>query len=162
MSSLIVITFDSEEEAGVVRSDLRKVEKQGNISLDDAAVIVKDADGKVSVKNEVDRGVKVGAIGGSILGLLLGGLFFPLAGLAIGAAGGALVGSMVDMGVDKKFVKDVTESLTPGSSALFLLVRGGDPNASLAALKPHKGTVYHTSLPTEMEESLRNILSERK
>ena len=136
MSNLVVITFDNEEEAGKVRETLKS--QSANISLDDSAVVVKDAEGEVHVKNEVDRGVAVGAVGGGALGLLIGGLLFPIGGLVLGALAGALVGKMLDMGVDKKFVEDVSEHLQPGTSALFVIVREANPNVALAALRPYK------------------------
>jgi len=160
MSNLIVITFDNEEEAGKVREALK--EQAANINLDDSAVVVKDAEGEVHVKNEVDRGVAVGALGGGALGLLIGGLLFPVGGLVLGALGGALVGKMLDMGVDKKFVDDVSEHLQPGTSALFVIVREANPNVALAALRPYKGKVIQTSLPPEAEAELRRILSQRQ
>jgi uncharacterized membrane protein len=161
MSNLVVITFDQAEEAGKVRESLRSMEKQGLLSLDDSAVVVKDQEGKTHVKNETDRGLKVGAVGGGALGLLIGSVFFPFAGLIGGALVGAVVGKMVDLGVDQKFVHEVGAALKPDSSALFILVREANPNAALAALKPYKGQVYHTSLPRETEDSLRDILSRR-
>jgi uncharacterized membrane protein len=160
MSNLIVITFDNEDEAGKVREALK--EQAANINLDDSAVVVKDAEGEVHVKNEVDRGVAVGALGGGALGLLIGGLLFPIGGLVLGALGGALVGKMLDMGVDKKFVDDVSEHLQPGTSALFVIVREANPNVALAALRPYKGKVIQTSLPPEAEAELRRILSQRQ
>ena len=160
MSNLVVITFDNEEEAGKVREALKA--QSANISLDDSAVVVKDAEGEIHVKNEVDRGVAVGALGGGALGLLIGGLLFPVGGLVLGALGGALVGKMLDMGVDKKFVDDVGEHLQPGTSALFVLVREVNPNVALAALRPYKGKVIQTSLPPEAEAELRRILSQRQ
>lgn len=161
MSNLVVITFDQAEEAGRVRESLRSVEKQGLLSLDDSAVVVKDQEGKIHVKNETDRGVKVGAVGGGALGLLIGSIFFPFAGLIGGAVVGAVVGKMADLGVEQKFVHEVGAALTPDSSALFILVRGANPTAALAALKPYQGQVYHTSLPSETEEALRDVLSRR-
>ena len=160
MSNLVVITFDNEEEAGKVRETLKS--QSANISLDDSAVVVKDAEGEIHVKNEVDRGVAVGALGGGALGLLIGGLLFPVGGLVLGALGGALVGKMLDMGVDKKFVDDVSEHLQPGTSALFVIVREANPNVALAALRPYKGKVIQTSLPPEAEAELRRILSQRQ
>ena len=161
MSNLVVITFNGSEEAGKVRESLRSVEKQGLLSLDDSAVVVKDAEGKLHVKNQTDRGVKIGAIGGGTLGLLIGSVFFPFAGLIGGAMVGAVVGKMADMGVDQQFVHEVGTALQPDTSALFILVREANPAAALSALKPYEGQVYHTSLPSETEEELRRILSKR-
>lgn len=161
MSHLVVITFENEEEAGRVRETLRSAQREDFVSLDDSAIVVKDQEGKVHVKNEVDRGVAIGAVGGSLLGLLIGGLVFPLAGLLIGAIGGALVGKAVDVGIDQKFVKDVEEAMEPGTSALFFIVREANPDVALAALRPYKGNVYHTTFPPEAEEELRRILSKR-
>ena len=161
MSNLVVITFEGAEEAGKVRETLRSVEEQGLLSLDDSAVVVKDAEGKLHVKNQTDRGVKIGAIGGGTLGLLIGSVFFPFAGLIGGALVGAVVGKMVDLGVDQKFVHEVGAALQPDTSALFILVREANANAALSALKPYEGQVYQTSLPSETEEELRRILSRR-
>jgi uncharacterized membrane protein len=161
MSHLVVVTFDNAEEAGKMREALRSAERAAHLSLDDSAVIVKDEEGKIHVKNEMDRGVKIGAIGGGLLGLLLGSIFFPLAGLLAGILGGGLVGKLADTGVDQKFVKEVSEDLQPGTSALFFIVRAANPNTALAALKPYKGTVRHTSFPPEAEEELRRLLSKR-
>ena len=97
-----------------------------------SAVVEKDEEGKVHIKNEMDRGVKVGAVGGGALGLLIGGLIFPVAGIAIGVLGGALVGSSFDLGIEKKFVNEVAESLKDNNSALFIVVRDSNPNAALA------------------------------
>jgi uncharacterized membrane protein len=161
MSNLVVITFDNAEEAGRVRESLRSLEHAGRLSLDDSAVVVKDAEGKIHVKNQMDRGVAVGAVGGGALGLLLASIFFPLAGLIAGAALGAVVGKLADTGVDKKFVQEVGDALKPDSSAIFVISREADPAAVVAALKPYKGEVFQSSLPTESEEELRRILSKR-
>lgn len=161
MSNIVVITFDNMEEAGQVRESIRQQEKGGRISLDDSAVVVKDENGKVHVKNQMDRGVKIGAVGGGLLGLLLAGIFFPVAGIVVGVLGGMGVGALADMGVQKKFVKEVSDGIANGTSAIFLIVRDADPNAALALLRPYKGTIYQTSLDPEDEENLRHTLSKR-
>lgn len=161
MSHLVVVTFDNPDEAGQVRETLRSAERADYLNLDDSAVIVKDEDGKIHVKNELDRGVKIGAVGGGLLGLLIGGIFFPVAGLLVGALAGGLIGSSVDLGIQKKFVEQVEEDLKPGTSAIFFVVRDANPDVALAAFKPYKGNVYHTSFPPEAEDELRRILSKR-
>jgi uncharacterized membrane protein len=157
MSNLIVMTFNTLDEASKVRQTLRELEGAGRMSLDDAAVIRKDANGKLEVDDEVDRGVKIGALGGGLLGLVLT-FFFPLAGLVVGTAGGALVGRMADLGIDRQFVQDISTSLQPDSSALFVIVRDVDPTATIAALRPYQGTLHHTTFEPSVEAELRRAL----
>jgi uncharacterized membrane protein len=161
MPDLIVIAFEDMEEAGKLRETLRSAERTDYISLDDSAVVVKDEDGKVHVKNEMDRGVKIGAVGGGLLGLLLASVFFPIGGLLIGAGLGALVGKSFDTGIDKKFVEDVEEQMKPGTSAIFFIIRDGNADVAAAALRPYKGTVLQTTLPEESEEEVRRVLKKR-
>jgi uncharacterized membrane protein len=161
MSELVVLTFDDTGQAGAVFESLKQIERSGQLKLDDAAVIVKDESGKVHVKNQLDTGIKGGVLAGGVLGLLIAGLFFPLAGLVIGALGGALVGKSLNYGVDPKFVKEVTESLKPGTSALFV-IGSGNPTAVRAALQPFQGTVFQTTLPPEAVETLERALKDKK
>ena len=159
MSYIIAITFANPHEAERVRHALSEVEHQGRVNLDDSAVVVKDAHGRIHVHNEVDTGVKVGALGGGLLGLLIGFIFGgPIGSMLVGLLGGALVGSLAQMGVDKGFMKDVEEAMPPDSSALFFLLRDEEPDAAIAALAPYEGTVYHTSLSLEDEEVLRRAV----
>lgn len=161
MSELIVLTFEDTEQAGEALEGLKRIEHSGQGKIDDAAVIVKDENGKVHLKNQLDTGVKWGAVGGGFLGLLLAGLFFPVAGLLVGAIGGALVGKSLDMGVDKHFVEEVTENLQPGNSALFV-IGSGDPNAVRAVLQQFKGKVYQTTLESEKLEALKKAIQDEE
>lgn len=45
-------------------------------------------------------------------------------------------------------------------SHLFI-VRDANPDVAIAALKPYKGKIYHTSFPPEAEQQLRRILDKR-
>jgi uncharacterized membrane protein len=157
MTNLVVITFNREHEARDARNAVSNLAHQGLIRVDDAAVIMKDPDGKIHVDNELESSTKTGAVVGGLLGAVLFFLF-PLAGIALGALGGALVGKSIEPGVDQGFVRDVTAGLKPGGSALFLMFHGADQDAALAALRPFQGTLYHTTLSPEAEESLRHAL----
>ena len=159
MSSLVVVSFDSSDEAEKVLEELKGQRKYGNISLDDTAVVSKDTDGKVHVKNHVSHGTMVATGIGALLGLMLSIIAFPVAGLLLGAGGGALIGRAMDLGVDGNFVKEVSESLQPGTSALFVLAHDANPAAIRAALEGHHGTIIQTTLSSEAEENLKKALS---
>lgn len=161
MPNLVVLTFDDVDKAGEVLDALREEQHQHDISLDDSAVVIKAEDGSIEVDNEVDRGVKVGAIGGGLLGLLIGFLLGgPIASLALGAIAGALGGDLANLGIDQRFIDDVSAALEPGSSALFVMIREADPEATAETLAPYKGQIYYTNLPDETEAELRQVLSE--
>jgi len=154
---VIVMTFDEENQARMVAQALRQAERNGRVRIEDTAIIRRGMDGKVHVDDETEGAVKKGAVAGGFIGLLIGSVLFPIGGLVLGAAGGALVGKSLDTGIDKKFVKDVTDSLQPGTSALFV-TGSGQPDAVVATLRQFKGTVYHTSLSSEAEETLRRAM----
>lgn len=162
MSDLVVIVFDRADEAPRLYQKLNELRHEGFLSLDDAAVVVKDVDGQVHVKNEIDRGIKIGFAGGGVIGLILGFIFGGPIGTAIlGAVGGAIAGSLSEMGVRSDFVDEVKQSLRRNHSALFMIIRHEDPEVVIAALKPYKGKIIQSTLPTEAEESLRHVLEQR-
>jgi uncharacterized membrane protein len=125
------------------------------VTLDDAAVVVRRPDGKVKVKQAVSL-VGMGAMGGAFWGMLVGLLFWmPWLGAAAGALSGALGGGLSDHGLDDGFVKEVGNTIRPGHSALFLLIREATPDKLMDALKQFNGKILHTSLSKEAEAKLR-------
>lgn len=152
---LLVMSFDTPEAAAGAREAVRTMQREGRLSLEDAAVLRSDAAGKVEVDNELSRDIKVGAGIGAVLGAVFT-FFFPFVGLVLGAAGGALVGASLDRGVDQQFVDDVKASLKPNSSALFLVVAGGDLDALRAALAPYGGQIIQTTLDKGVADQLRD------
>jgi uncharacterized membrane protein len=160
MSNLVALAFDTETGAEQMRDDLIQLQKEHIIGLDDAAVAVKDKDGKVKVK-QVTSLAGAGALGGAFWGLLFGLIFFvPVFGLIAGGAAGALAGKYQDIGVDDKFIKEVGNTLQPGNSALFLLVREAVPDKIEEAMKKYKNVkIIKTSLSKEQEEKLRNAFA---
>jgi uncharacterized membrane protein len=157
MSSLVVITFEHENEAAEVLGTIRRLEHEGVLKLADSAVVAKDLSGDVHVKNEVSSATEIGATTGALVGGLVT-FFFPPVGIALGAASGAAIGALLGEGVDKGFVEEVSDGLPPGGSALFLVINSGHPSA-IDALKPYKGTVYQTTLPEDVEDRLRRALA---
>jgi uncharacterized membrane protein len=156
----VVLAFDTETDAGKMRDDLLKLQKEHLIGLEDAAVVVRNKEGKVKVDQEVDM-VGAGALGGAFWGLLIGLIFFmPIFGLVLGAAAGAIAGKYADAGVDGQFIKDVGSTIQPGNSALFLLVRDSTPDKVIDELRKYKNVkVLKTSLSKEQEENLKEAFA---
>ena len=55
-------------------------------------------------------------------------------------------------------MKELGETLTPGSSALFVLFRKATPDKVLEELSGFKGKVLKTSLTKDKEEELREVI----
>jgi uncharacterized membrane protein len=159
MSQLLVITFGARETAGQAAERLRSLSKTHAASINDMAVVEKDAEGKVHVHHGVDTSTAGGAIVGGALGLMLAVVFFPIAGLAIGALAGGLIGRSLQQHIDKRLVEDVTADLTANTSALFV-IGSGQPAAVIGALEPFKGKVYQTTVDSEVEAQLQAALDQ--
>jgi uncharacterized membrane protein len=157
MNQLIVIAFDHFDDARSAMRDLRELERDGRIRFEDTALVERDPDGTVHVKNEVSGTTETAAVIGAVIGGLLTFVFPPL-GVVVGAAVGAAVGAVMDTGVRPKFVDEVKSTLRPGRSALFLVVKESQLDAVLAALRQYRGDVIQTTLDSETEEALRQAV----
>lgn len=158
MSDLIVIGFPDQFKADEVLLDLRKLEREYLIDLEDAAIVVRNKDGKVRVKQTQEL-VTSGALSGGFWGLLIGMLFMqPLLGL-FGAAVGALSGALTDIGIDDNFIQELGSTIEPGTSAIFILVRKSTPDKVLDDLSKFEGKVLRTSLSHEDEDKLQAVLT---
>ena len=162
MSDLIAIAYQDEFKAEEVRLTLAKLQKAHLLELEDAAVVIKDNKGQVKLKQAMNL-TTAGAVSGGFWGLLIGSLFLvPLLGAAVGATTGAINGALSDIGVDDDFMRELGESLEPGSSALFVLVRQVTPDKVLKEVAPYGGKVLRTSLTIEKEAELQAVLSRRE
>ena len=96
-----------------------------------------------------------------MIGLLfLNPLADLLTGAAFGAGAGALSGMWSDYGINDDFIRSLGETLEPGTSALFILVRRATLDKVLPEVRPFGGKVIRTSLSTEQEARLRRALED--
>ena len=160
MSDLVVIGFENEHTAFEMRAALARLQKEYLIDMEDVVVVTKDDKGKVKLHQAVSL-TAAGAVGGSFWGMLIGLIFLnPLLGATVGAGAGALSGKLSDIGINDTFMKELGETIHPGTSALFILVRKVTPDKVLDQLKGFKGKVLKTSLTADKEEALREVLEQ--
>ena len=159
MATLLVIGYESEVKAEEVRLALLKMQKDYLIDVADAVVAVRDANGKVRLRQLYNL-TAAGAASGGFWGTLVGMLFLnPLFGLAIGAAAGAISGALGDVGIDDGVMKKLAETLKPGTAALCVLVRQMTTDKVVDEIQKFGGTVIKTNLCHENEDKLREALS---
>jgi uncharacterized membrane protein len=155
MSDLVVVAFDNETDAEKLQAEMKRLQKEHLVTLEDAAVVVRKQDGKVKVKQATSL-VGAGALGGAFWGMWIGLLVRMVWwGLAIGAVLGAIRGKLTDIGVDDNFIKEVGETIEPGHSAIFLLIRESTPDKLMDELEGYRGRVLKTSLSKDDEAKLR-------
>lgn len=158
MSDLIAIAYDDPFKAEEVRLTLAKLQKEHLIELEDAAVVIKNTEGKVKLNQAINL-TAAGATSGGFWGLLIGTLFLaPLLGAAVGAATGAIGGALSDIGVDDDFMRELGKTLQSDTSALFILVKQVTPDKVLDEVSKYGGKVLRTSLSKDDEAQLQKVL----
>lgn len=155
-SQLAVFSFDSELRATEFLTAALRLHEEGKLQVLDAVFVSRDDKGRTSVRETTDPSPGQSAFTSGAWGLLFGALLaVPIAGLAIGAATGALVAAAVDTGVPDDLVHQVREQITPGTTALALLVSRIDQDAVREELARFKGARLITG--TLSEESVTRI-----
>lgn len=119
MSKYVVVVFTDEQNAYKGVEAFKALQRRDMLTFYSHAVINKDSDGKVSVKEEQGEGplgTTIGMLTGGLVGLLAG----P-AGAAVGMAGGTLLGMLFDLnnvGVGLDFVELVAQKMDSGTIAV--------------------------------------------
>ncbi len=124
MDTILVIVFNNEGKAYEGSRALQDLHQEGSINLYAKAVLVRGADGTVTVKQRDDMG-PVGAAVGLLTGILVG-LFGGPVGIAAGAGGGTLSGLVYDLtkvGVGHDFLDEIGQSLVGGQAAVVAEVQ---------------------------------------
>ncbi|HZL63396.1 MAG TPA: DUF1269 domain-containing protein [Thermoleophilia bacterium] len=162
MSELMVLGFENEAAAADFGLKLAEMQKDLIVQLQDAAMVVRDADGKPHVKHG-NKLVGAGALGGAFWGMLFGLLFFiPFLGLAIGAGMGALFGKLGKTGIDKQVLEQMGDAVPPGKAGWFLLISQLTEDKFLAAVAGTNAKLVRSNLTAAQEEELKNAFGTEK
>src|SRR5512139_565823 len=121
---LIVAAFKDEKAAKEALKVLKQAQKEKLIKIENAAVLHKDAKGKLHIQETADMGGKKGATLGGVAGAAIGLIAGPalLVPAAVGALVGGLTAKLRDSGFSDQRLKALGENLKPGSSAIIAVV----------------------------------------
>ncbi|MGB3716535.1 MAG: DUF1269 domain-containing protein [Candidatus Promineifilaceae bacterium] len=154
---LIVAVYDQFEKASM---SLKALKDTTGDTVRNAAIVVKDKDGKTNFTETQDVDAKHGRIFGAVSGGLIGLIGGP-AGVIVGALAGAFTGGIVakhvDMGFSEEFLKRLQELLQPGSSGLLVLVEFQHADDVAEALSENTDVVLRHTLADEIIERLNEI-----
>jgi uncharacterized membrane protein len=120
---LFIASFTGENGAGESLKDFQAAHRAGAIDLIDGAVIVHTAEGKVKFEETADPSGKKWAKRGAIAGGVVGLIFPPsiIVSAAVGGGAGGIWGKIRDKGFKDEDLKELGESLPPGSSAIIVI-----------------------------------------
>ena len=121
---LVVAAFKDEVGAKEALQDLKQAQRERLIKIENAAVLRKDENGKLHIKETRDmgggKGAALGGVGGAAIGLIAGpALLVPA---AVGALVGGLAAKLRDSGFSNQRLETLGESLQPGTSAIVAVV----------------------------------------
>ncbi|MFC7494146.1 MULTISPECIES: DUF1269 domain-containing protein [unclassified Nocardioides] len=159
--SLTVWEFATVAGAEDAEFKLKTLQSEELIRVHDAAALYWPADERKPSTRQLASIRCGGAMGGAFWGLLFGMLFFvPLLELTAGGAGGASSGALTDVGIDAEFVDAVRTSVTPGTSAIFVLAGDVELDRVEAALAGTGAALIRTRLSTDQESALRAVFAD--
>jgi uncharacterized membrane protein len=145
--NVLVVTFgddqDHDTNAYQALTDLRQLAAQGQIRIAGAAVVARDADGRVDVKSEVGDDPYVGTASGGIIGLLVGIIGGPV-GVLLGGTYGALVGSLFDiddLATTDSVLGEISKQVQPTRTAVLAHVTEQSPEVIDTAMARLSGQV---------------------
>ncbi|MGE0173226.1 MAG: DUF1269 domain-containing protein [Oligoflexales bacterium] len=119
--SILVGVYNTTTGAEKAYKDLEELKKAKVIGIDAFAIVEKDKEGRVTVRNTQQRNAGWGAVAGGIIGTLAMG---PVGGLVAGAGTGGLIGWLTGerVGISRENIDNIRSALEPNSSAVVTIV----------------------------------------
>lgn len=151
-SELLIAVFSDEEVAGSALAAIKQAQDAGGIKFDAAAVIRREDDGALHIRETSDISTAAGAVAGGILGGLLGLLTGKkVAGAGMGALLGAGAAHMVDAGIPDQRLAEIADTLPNGTSALAVLMDAAQHDAATSLLAPLNGVFTSETIKTGVQ-----------
>ena len=183
MQDLIVVGFDGKHRASEILGQLQTLDEDWTIDLDDAVAVYRTDDGKLRIDQSVQPTSKQGGAVGGLLGGLLGAIIAApftagvsaaaaAAVVGVGALGFGSIGAVAgaddaadwkdDYGVPEDFVKQVGGVIRPGASAVFAVIRTGDPVVVAERFRGYGGTVLRTTLTPQQADKVQQTIAAQR
>jgi uncharacterized membrane protein len=166
--NVLVVTFGedpaNDKNAYQALTDLKQLDTQDQIKITGAAVVTRDAAGRVEEKSEVGEDPVVGTASGGLIGLLVGIIGGPL-GMLLGGAYGMLLGSLFDINeVDttESVLGEISKEIEPTRTALLAQVTEQSPEVIDAAMARLDGEVMRRPAVDVEEEIAAAEEAQRK
>jgi uncharacterized membrane protein len=181
MPELIVVGFKKDMyRASEVLNDLLRLNYDWVVDLHDAVAVYRDYGGKLRVDQSYQMTTGEGAGWGALWGLMIGSILaIPFTAGASAAAAGAAVATgaisgtalgaglgAVDasswkdsFGIPEDFVQRVGALVQPGDSAIFAILRVGNPDVMADQFRGYGGTILHTTLSKDQQAKVEKVLS---
>jgi uncharacterized membrane protein len=167
-NNVLVVTFgedpENDKNAYQALTDLKQLDSQDQIKITGAAVVTRDADGRVDVKSDVGEDPYAGTASGGVIGLLVGIIGGPL-GMLLGGAYGMLVGSLFDIDeVDttESVLGEISKQVQPTRTALLAEVTEQSPEVIDAAMARLGGEILRRPAADVEEEIAVAAEAQRK
>jgi uncharacterized membrane protein len=181
MAELIVVGFKKDMyRASEVLNNLLDMNDDWVVDLHDAVAVYRDNKGKLRVDQSYQMTTGEGAAWGGLWGLLIGATLaipFTMGASAATAAGamaaGALGGTGLgigagaidayswknEFGIPDDFVQRVGAMIQPGDSAIYAILRVGDPEVVAEKFRGYGGTILRTTLTKEQQAKVEKVLA---
>ena len=145
--NVIAVSFPEEADAYEALARLKELDSQGSVAVRGAAVVAREHDGKITIKDQFGQESYEDTAGGGLLGLLVGVLGGPI-GVLVGGATGVIVGSLFDDDDDdntRSVLGDMSKSIRVGPPGLLAEVSEQTPAAVDAVMAHLNGSVVRRS-----------------
>ena len=162
MNTLTVWRLPTPAGAEQALAQIEPLVRSAGVRVDDAVLVAWPRGRRTPITRELGSITGAGTLWGGFWGMLLGLIFLtPLAGPTFGAAAGAVAGGLGDFGIDDDFVLRVRSTVTPGSSALFILSPRACARVLAARLDGPDVVTLRCELTLEEAQHLQDALADR-
>lgn len=158
LGRLLVAVFEEHGAAEQALEALREAEEAHAAAIKGQAIVFRNENGQLQIRERGDPGGTRGALVGGLIGAVIGLLAGPGGAIVGGAAGGlvgGLVARVVDSGIPDNGLALIGQSLLPGNAAVVVIVDEAWKDQTDSLLTEAGARVMSGSLISVLADQLR-------